>query len=371
MGEDDKKNRSASITGAKKAPEDRIAWLESQARTIRADLTEVSLGREEIGVTFGLGRPSLEKPGEITVDLLGRILLTPFMAKRFSLVLNEALERHESRYGPIGPDLTIGSGSTGTEMASRKKELLLRLIKGLHVEFGLERSFKVLPGVLLTNRFLLSLYKDAVSRERLLDLCQELGLPDHFREPLLRGLPDAKLLHFGFEENETGSIYKVYLEMSIKSRLYPFLLYQGFKWDSADPARGSLARYTCYPSFTPKDMVERISLAFHGTGSGEPFDIAKSIVGMAADITQEILYLDVAEDNNKRRSFDINMYKSGIALFALYPLLSRIRDHYSVPLPQFQALFESVKEKRFGHLSGGIDREGRSFFTVHFGVEMH
>ena len=208
-------------------------------------------------------------------------------------------------------------------------------------------------------------------RERLLDLCQELGLPDHFREPLLQGLPDAKLLHFGFEENEMGSIYKVYLEMNVKSRLYPFLLYQGFKWDASDPVRGSLARYTCYPSFTPKEMVERISLAFRGADSEEPLNIARSIVAAAADITSEILYLDVAEDNNKRRSFDINMYKSGIALFVLYPLLSRIRDHYLVPLPEFQAFFESVKDKRFGHLSGGVDREGRSFFTVHFGVEMY
>ena len=106
--------------------------------------------------------------------------------------------------------------------------------------------------MLLTNRFLLSLYRDAVPREKLLDLCQELDLPGYFREPLLQGLPDAKLLHFGFEENEMGSIYKVYLEMDVKSRLYPFLLYQGFKWDPSDPDRGSLARYTCYPSLHPE-----------------------------------------------------------------------------------------------------------------------
>ena len=286
-------------------------------------------------------------------------------------MLTEALKRHESLYGPIGPDLTIDNQRSGSETAARKKELLLRLVKGLHAEFGLERSFKVLPGMLLTNRFLLSLFKDAVPRDKLLDLCQELDLPGYFREPLLQGLPDAKLLHFGFEENEMGSIYKVYLEMDVKSRLYPFLLYQGFKWDTSDPDRGSLARYTCYPSFTPKDMVERMSLAFHRAGSEEPFDIAKSIIGMAAGITSEILFLDVAEDNNKRRSFDINMYKSGITLFALHPLLSRIRDHYSAPSAEFQAFFESVKKQGFGHLSGGVDREGRSFFTVHFGVEMH
>ena len=92
------------------------------------------------------------------------------------------------------------------------------------------------------------------------------------------------------------------------------------------------------------------------------FDIAKSIIGMAAGITSEILFLDVAEDNNRRRSFDINMYKSGITLFALHPLLLRMRDHYSVPSTQFHAFFESVKDKKFGHLSGGVDREGAFLF---------
>ena len=38
----------------------------------------------------------------------------------------------------------------------------------------------------------------------------------------------------------------------------------------------------------------------------------------------------------------------------------------SLPVEKFHALYEAVKAKKFGHLTGGIDREGRDFLTVYF-----
>jgi hypothetical protein len=43
--------------------------------------------------------------------------------------------------------------------------------------------------------------------------------------------------------------------------------------------------------------------------------------------------------------------------------------HYSIPPEQFSALYEGVRDKTFGHIAGGIDREGRDFVTVYYGVE--
>ncbi len=373
MGEGDKKNQPSTMTGRGKAPGDRIVWHDSPNRTFRADVTEVTMGREEIHITFGAAQPQAEDLDKLTVSLLGRTVLTPFMAKRFAIALHDALQGHEAIHGPIGPDFMAANDPSAPagERASSQRSLLLGLINGLHVEFGFERSFKIFRGALLTNRFLLSLHRDAIPREKMLDLCRNLGLPDVFWAPLLQNLPDTKLVHFGFEENEKGSVYKVYLELSLKSRFYPFLLYLGFKWDPSDHAAAALARYTCYPSLTPKDMTERLSAAFDGPGAAEPLEIAKGIVTTASAITQDILYLDVTEDNNRRSSFDINMYRAGLRLEALYPLLIRMRDHYSIPSKQFHAFFEASKGKKFGHLSGGTDREGRDFFTIYFGVEEH
>ncbi len=373
MEERGNKNTPSAMTGGEKASGDRIVWRDSQARTLKADVTEVAVSREEISITFGSAQPLAHSPGEMTVGLLGRTVLTPFMAKRLAIVLGNALRGYEATYGPIGPDAAAGPdlSATAAEKASPEKDLLLGLINGLDVGFGLERSFKIFHGTLLTNRFLLSLRRDALPREKLFAICRDLGLPELFWEPFLQHLPDTKLVHFGIEKNEKATVYKVYLELSLKGRLYPFLLYLGFKWDPSDDAAAALARYTCYPSFTPKDIRERVSLAFDGLRSAEPMEIAKGIVDTASGITQEILYLDVTEDNNRRRSFDINMYRAGLQLETLYPLLVRMAHYYSVPLQQFRTFFETIRTERFGHLSGGTDREGRAFFTIHFGVEEH
>jgi hypothetical protein len=44
-------------------------------------------------------------------------------------------------------------------------------------------------------------------------------------------------------------------------------------------------------------------------------------------------------------------------------------QHYAIPSEEFHPLYEGVKNKTFGHIAGGIDREGRDFLTVYYGVE--
>ena len=112
------------------------------------------------------------------------------------------------------------SGRTQTEGNARRRrktsperDLLLRLVNSLQIDLGAERSFKVFRNIILANRFLLSTRKDAAPKEKVLDICRRLGLPDPFWAPLLQNLPDTKFVHFGFEENEKGSVYKVYLEL--------------------------------------------------------------------------------------------------------------------------------------------------------------
>jgi hypothetical protein len=365
---DDDKNRPAPAAGLQKRSESRIVWRDPEARTLRADLTEASLGREEISLTFGSGKPSAQDPKEVTAVLLARVVMTPFMAKRLAIALEEKLRRQEAAYGPIWPD-SNGGKPPGAEKTSSERDLLLRLVNSLQIDLGAERSFKVFRNIILPNRFLLSTRKDAAPKEKVLDICRRLGLPDPFWAPLLQNLPDTRFVHFGFEENEKGSVYKVYLELNFKGRHYPFLVYLGFKWDPKDAARRAVARYTCYPSFTLKDIVEKVSLAFSGPDAGEAVEIAKGIVDAASRVAPGILYVDVTEDGNPRRSFDINTYDAALTLGAIRPLLVRMADHYRLPPEQFHTFIETIKTKRLGHLSGGIDREGRDFFTVHFSVE--
>ena len=36
---------------------------------------------------------------------------------------------------------------------------------------------------------------------------------------------------------------------------------------------------------------------------------------------------------------------------------------------EFDILYDRVKKKTFGHLTGGINREGKDFLTIYHGVE--
>ena len=48
-------------------------------------------------------------------------------------------------------------------------------------------------------------------------------------------------------------------------------------------------------------------------------------------------------------------------------MLFALRDHFGIAPGRFQALYDQVKGKRFGHLAGGIHRDGRPFFNVYYG----
>jgi hypothetical protein len=114
-----------------------------------------------------------------------------------------------------------------------------------------------------------------------------------------------------------------------------------------------------------------LSSVFYATEHQTSLDIARGMIEMSAERMRpdEFLYTEVTEENNPRRSFDINMYRANLQMRDLYPLLSRIFRHYRIPDDTFHQLYDRVKKRIFGHLSGGVDREGRDFLTIYHGVK--
>ena len=47
----------------------------------------------------------------------------------------------------------------------------------------------------------------------------------------------------------------------------------------------------------------------------------------------------------------------------------RLADTYDLDPQEFAIFCDGIASKRFGHLAGGTDREGRDFVTVYYGVE--
>ena len=361
------------------------AWDPSNARTLYANAFHAASGREEVVLLFGQHVPAPRSQTEQRLEFMQRVVLNPFTAKRLALQLQNAVQAHERTYGPLDKEPTAIEPTSfyGAGAVNERARLLLDLAKGLETEFGVERSFKVLEKRLLGNRFLVTMTKDAIgnhTRQKLLDICSQINMPEDFQDVYRENLSFAKYVHFGYEENEKSSIYKAYLEfpanweaefLNKPAGADSFALYLGFKWDTSINTKRALTRYTCYPRIPPETILERLSNLYEGSAQRDSMEIVKGILETALGRIGygRILYLEVSEDNNPRRSFDINMYRAKLRLEELHPLLLRMCRRFSITEERFRALFDPVRSKRFGHLSGGIDREGKDFLTVYYGIE--
>ncbi len=373
---------------------DKVKRNGSGERTSYANVVEVCCTPAEVVLLFGVRHARQAGQKEPKGTIRNCIILSPVSAKRFTVLLNDFIRDYESRYGP--PELerppvsasarwTSGTPPPVWENAGENVRRLTELIQNLNAPYGFERSFKMLQGALLRKRFLLTMSKDSFGsdpQERILNICQQLNMPEEFHEAFAEKLPDAGYVHFGFEEGESSSLYKAYLEFwtdweqeifNKPKRSDPFLVYLGFKWDISDNTRRALARYVCHPHLCVDDMVERLSSVYGSPERAGAVDIAKAILDIASSraADEKILYMEVTEEDNPRVSFDINVYKAEVPLRELFPALSEMSRHYSIPSEEFHDVYDGIETKLLGHIAGGIDREGRDFFTVYYGMEGH
>ena len=263
------------------------------------------------------------------------------------------------------------------KMKDEKANLILNLIDNLKIEYGCEGSFKMLQKQMLWNRFLVGIVNS--EQETFFSICKQMGMPDKYFKYFQENISEANMILFGFEENEKGCIYKVYLEFWDKlkheisrkvNKTDPFLLYLGFKWNPLDSNAGSIARYTCYPLISVKTILKKISCIYDNYQDKVSFEIAKEIINISADkITNDsFVYLEVSEDNNSRFSFDINLYKAQLHLKDISRFLFQMCQYYSIDQETFNFLYKQVYTKKLGHLSGGINREGNDFLTTYYEI---
>lgn len=206
-----------------------------------------------------------------------------------------------------------------------------------------------------------------------------MNMPDKQLKIFLENLSDANMLLLGFEENETSCIYKVYLEFwnKLKNKLYqrpnkinPEILYLGFKWNQIDNTNNIITKYICHPLLTVRSIVKRISSIYNYYDDKTSLNIVKDIIKIANKriVNDSFIYLEVSEENNPRESFDINLYKANLQVKDIYPILLKICQNYSINCKDFDFLYSHICDKTLGHLSGGIDRQGRDFMTIYYEV---
>jgi len=64
-----------------------------------ANVCNVSSSREEVVLVFGMNNAWEREASEVRVKLNSRMILSPFAAKRLSLLLNSVVQQYEARFG--------------------------------------------------------------------------------------------------------------------------------------------------------------------------------------------------------------------------------------------------------------------------------
>jgi Protein of unknown function (DUF3467) len=83
-----------------------LKWDDSGMSTSYANVVNISMTREEVGLFFGTNLTTgIGGGNEVSIKLSDRIIMTPLAAKRLSLLLQANLKAYEDRYGKLEIDV--------------------------------------------------------------------------------------------------------------------------------------------------------------------------------------------------------------------------------------------------------------------------
>jgi hypothetical protein len=355
-------------------------WIDPGATTTRADVCQVQSTRTETVLLFGRQEaPAAE--GERRARLERRIMLSPLLAKQLVAALKNVVRGFDARLGSENatPAGNVRSAPSDADAPLAARPLLER-VRRLDVGFGFEKSVKLAAGSVLSDRMILGVRSKLADPQSLLRICREIGMPAAHLVTFEQLLPEANTVGFGYEGSAQGGLYKVYLEFwerfvqrmrSASGPVKPDLLFLGFKWDVQDSTRSAIARYTCRPLISIPEILNRLDALYENRRDSPSFQATRDIIERASRKIggDTFVYVEAAEEGNPRKSFDINFYKAGLRVSDLQLPLAALWRRYSIPGEPARAIDARAGACPFGHLSGGLGRDGQDFLTVYYELE--
>jgi len=79
----------------------KIVWDDSNMRSVYANVANVAGTREEIVLLFGMNQAWHSGQKEVKIQLADRVVLSPFAAKRLTILLQNVIRDYESRFGEL------------------------------------------------------------------------------------------------------------------------------------------------------------------------------------------------------------------------------------------------------------------------------
>jgi len=79
----------------------KIKWDDSNMKSAYANVCNVTSTREEVVMLFGMNQAWNRGQKEVTIQLTDRIVISPYAAKRLSMLLGGVVKEYESRFGTL------------------------------------------------------------------------------------------------------------------------------------------------------------------------------------------------------------------------------------------------------------------------------
>jgi len=89
----------------------RIKWDDASMKSSYANVCNVTSTREEVVLLFGMNQAWNRGQKEVTIHLTDRIVVSPYAAKRLSMLLQGVVAEYEKRFGTL--NIEMGTGAAG------------------------------------------------------------------------------------------------------------------------------------------------------------------------------------------------------------------------------------------------------------------
>jgi hypothetical protein len=88
----------------------RIKWDDSAMKSSYANVCNVTSTREEVVLLFGMNQAWNRGQKEVTIHLTDRIVVSPYAAKRLSMLLQGVVGEYEKRFGTLNIEAGSAEG---------------------------------------------------------------------------------------------------------------------------------------------------------------------------------------------------------------------------------------------------------------------
>lgn len=255
-----------------------------------------------------------------------------------------------------------------------------QIIEKLGLRVGYERSFKLSEGRISANRYLLGVSLADLNENALDTIKAGLQMPDNLFARLISDKSEANLLLIGFDLNHQLPIYKVYLEYwqqilnTLKSQPdsnEPMLMHRGYKWACMQSDQTAITDYQYWPKLDREQITQQLVQVFDQQ-SCDAHTACQTILAHAfAALPNEapdsaFRYLAVSEDNQQRRSFDINIYPAQLTVSDISEALLRLAKTWHIQTRQIERMLALSGDRPLGHISSGSGRDGKPYLSVYY-----